>query len=234
MPHLGRNNRYDEPTRLKEFFHTVNAKEWSDETILENLNKIYIALNKLIQSDVEYYDARRKKQRGLSTFTRGGAFIFGTAGILAPLLQSANPALFNNFAAYGYPLLAIAGAFLVWNRLFGATGGHIRYVIAQFDLGLLITGFRLDWSEWLAHNTRLPPEKDQINKAFKLFHNFSDQAYQIVQEETKVWGKTISDVLEEYANSIGVKNISEEKTAYQAKSNNPANEKRRPGEKSND
>ena len=234
MQLFGRNKRYDEPARLKSFFDTVSVKEWSDEIILENLNKIFIALNNLIQSDVEYYDTRRKTQRQLSTFTRGGAFIFGTVGILAPLLQSANPELFKNFAAYGYPLLAIAAAFLVWNRLFGATGGHIRYVIAQFDLGRLVTGFRLDWSEWLAKNNSLPPDKINIDEAFKLFHNVSNQAYQIVQEETKVWGKTISGALEEYANSIGVKNISEKKTADQAKSNNPADAKRRPGEKSDE
>jgi hypothetical protein len=201
---FARNKRYAEPIRLKRFLATVNENECTDAKLLESLNKIYVALNDLIQSDVEYYDDQRHKQRRLSTITRGGALFFGTVGVLAPLLQNANPELFKNCAAYGYLSLAVAAAFLMWNRLFGATGGHIRYVMAQFDLGRLMTEFRLDWSHWLAENKGLTPDHNKIDKAFAIFQKVSNKAYQIVQEETKIWGKSMSDALAEYERAIGV------------------------------
>ena len=215
-----RDKRFDEPTRLRHFLAAINKEEWADENLLESLNKIFDALNALIQSDVEYYDKRRTKHRRLSNFTRGGALIFGTAGFLAPLLQNAYPEC-QKLATVGYIFLAIAAAFLAWNYLFGATGGHIRYVMAQLDLGRLITEFRLEWTEWLAKNRGNTPNDEQVKEAFKKFKNFSNRAYQIVQQETKVWGKSTLDALDDYQKSIDVNNGSEKKSTAPGNLNHP-------------
>ncbi len=216
-----RDKRYVEPTKLKNFFDTIKVEEWTDENLLESLNKIFAALNDLIESDVEYYDNQRNKQRRLSVITRTGAFIFGTLGLLAPLLQNAHPGLFKNYSDYGYLSLAVAAAFLVLNRLFGATGGHIRYVMAQFDLGRLLTRFRLDWSQWLVKNRGSKLEQMQVDEAFDLFKKVSNKAYQIVQDETKEWGQAISDALADYEKSIGVNNGSGERPAAPGNLTNP-------------
>jgi hypothetical protein len=219
---LVRKISYAEPTRLKKFFDAVNANAWTDENLLASLKAIFVALNELIQSDVEYYDNRRGQQRRLSTITRGGVIVFGTAGLLAPLLQNINPE-FKNCVAYGYFSLGIAAAFLAGNRLFGATGGHIRYVMAQLDLGRLMTRFGLEWSQWLAKNRGLPPEEINIDEAFDLFKKVADNAYQIVQEETRVWGKSVSDALAEYEKSIGANKGSKDKPSGQAHRNHSTN-----------
>ncbi len=62
-------------------------------------------------------------------------------------------------------LLTVAPAVLLCNRLFGATGGHIRYVQVQIGLGRLMTEFRLDWRQWPAKNSDSPPEKISIDEA---------------------------------------------------------------------
>jgi hypothetical protein len=223
-----RDKRFDEPARLRHFLAVFSKIEWTDENLVESLNKIFFALNDLIQSDVEYYNKQRYKHRRLSNFTRGGALIFGTIGILAPLLHNLPPELkpdfINNSSAYalGYLSMAIAAAFLTLNRLFGATGGHVRYVMAQLALGRLMTDFRLEWSKWMATNRRDPKvtEPQELEKAFKLFKNVSKDAYQIVQDETKIWSKTITDALEEFEYSIAGSHSHKEGKGTETKPNN--------------
>ena len=231
---FARKIRYAEPTRLKKFFDAVKANAWTDENLLASLNTIFVALNDLIQSDVEYYDKRRHQQRRLSTITRAGVLVFGTVGLLAPLLQNINPEL-KNCVAYGYFSLGIAASFLAWNRLFGATGGHIRYVTAQLDLGRLMTWFGLEWNQWLAQKRGLPPEEIKIDEAFDLFKKVANNAYQIVQEETRVWGKSVSDALAEYEKTIGANKGSKDNYPDQAHRDHSTTGNTRPaGEKFHD
>lgn len=199
---FSKNKRHTEPARLKKFLSAVHGGDWTDEKLVESLNNIFFALNELIQSDIEYYDCRRHTQRWLSISTRVGAFVFGTFGIVAPLLHNATQEL-KNYADYGYLSLAAATACLVFNHLFEATGGHIRYIMVQFDLGRLMVDFQLEWSQWLAKNHGAPPGGDQVEEAFALFRRVSNEAYQIIQAETKVWGKTVSDALAEYEKLLG-------------------------------
>jgi len=194
--------RNEHPVRLEVFLRALRSVSWASEARLTSLNDIFIALNELIHHEVVFYYNARKRQRLWSVFTRGVAFALGTAGILAPLLAAADPPQFKEFGSYGYSLIAAAAATLVVNRLFGATGGHVRYVEAQFALEQLMTTLRLDWQHWLAKNTSIPADQLQVAEAFALLKTFSDASYKVITEETKIWGQGISSALEEYAKSL--------------------------------
>lgn len=188
--------RVEDPERLRLFLQHLENADWRGSSTA-SLESAFKALNDLIYHEVLFYYRARKKQRGFSIVTRGLAVLLGTCGVMVPLLAAADPLLFKPVAPYGYPLLVASGAVLLINRMFGATGGHIRYVTAQLELERIITKFRLAWLEWLSRDTMVS-ERATNAEAFQLMNNFVDEAYRIIQEETNVWGKSVSEALQDF------------------------------------
>jgi hypothetical protein len=193
--------RVEDPERLRRFLNQLEHVDWrsSSATALE---KVFSALNDLIYHEVMFYYKARKKQRVFSISTRALSVLFGSIGVIIPLLAAADPILFKSMAPYGYPLLVAAAAMLAVNRMFGATGGHIRYVTAQLELERIITKFRLKWLEWLSRDTMTVENRATPTQAFALLNEFVDDAYRVIQEETIVWGKSVSEAIREYENRL--------------------------------
>lgn len=187
--------RFEDPDRLRRFLDELKSADWQNGQ-RDALTKTFTALNDLIHHEVQFYYRARKRQRLFSILTRGTAIALATIGVMIPLLAGADAQMFGAASPYGYPLLVAAGAVLAINRMFGATGGHIRYVTAQLELERIVTKFRLAWLAYLAgqSNDVVAPTAP---KAFKLMNDFVDQAYRVIQMETEVWGKSVSEALQE-------------------------------------
>lgn len=197
---FGRTLRVEDPERLSRFLDALGTNWQNDPK--DQFDRLFNAVNELAHHEILFYYRARKKQRRFSIVTRGLAILFGTAGVMAPLLAGANPDIFKGWSAYGYPLLALAAAMIVINRLFGATGGHIRYVTAQLELERVLTTFRLDWSEWRARYSSVPDTDKLYADGFAVLRSFCNALYKTIQEETNVWGKSVSEALQEYASTI--------------------------------
>jgi hypothetical protein len=176
--------RVEEPHRLEEFSKELGQITWgpANRTALKNTAD---ALVKLIYQEVLYYYRLRKNHRLNSAITRGLAIVCATLGALFPVLAGAGLNRAN--PAYGFAFLIVAGGAMAWNRVFGATGGHIRQVGAQLALEALLTKFRLDWQEILAQNLNDEFGGDSLTKAFGLLHKLVDDAYKVIREETAAW-----------------------------------------------
>jgi hypothetical protein len=190
----------NDPQRLKRFIAEMDKMRW-DTNPLPALEQLFKELNTLVYDDVLYYIRVRNKHRRMSAVTRLLALILGSAGLLTPLVVSANPAL-NSYAGWGYPLLAAAGAVLLANRLFGSTKGHIRYATAQLALEHLIVQFNLRWLAWRASIAGKSIVETDRHGVFSLFNEFIDAAYKIVQEETTVWGTALMQDLESVSKQL--------------------------------
>ena len=202
MSWLERKPRTEDPKRLEHFLDVLKSVDWQNEPATA-LGTTFDAINSLVHHEVQFYYRARKKQRRLSQWTRGLAVLLGSLGAILPLLSGANPGDFDHLAGYGYPLLVAAGACLAVNRLFGATGGHIRYVTAQLELERSMTMFRLEWARWQAACSQcVELSEEEIDQAFGIFSRFVSGAYEIIQEETNVWGKSVSEALNEYSTRI--------------------------------
>lgn len=200
MAWFGR-RRAEDPERLKRFLDVIASADWQNQP-REAIRALFGALNDLAYHEILFYYRARKKQRRLSQLTRALMVLFGTVGVLVPLLAAADADHFKGWAAYGYPLIAVAAACHVVNRLFGATGGHIRYVTAQLELEKLLTMFRIDCSAWYARNRSDISNSDAIETIFPIFRTFAEAIYKVLQEETNVWGKSVSEALQEYADKL--------------------------------
>ncbi|WP_273825588.1 SLATT domain-containing protein [Pseudomonas asplenii] len=200
MHQLRKKRDTDNPKRLRSFLENMKNKQ-SDFRDLQALNTLFEELCTLIHDDVLYYERIRAKHRRISTATRLTAFVFGTLGVLAPLLSSvvSKP---DNLAACGYPLFAIAGSALLFNRMFGATKGHVRYVTAHLALQNLITLFYIDWSSWKSQHPQGVLSDEDITSAFALFKKFVGDAGKLVQDETIAWGQAVMEDMESAANQL--------------------------------
>lgn len=193
--------RVEDPDRLRRFMEELSNVDWQSQHG-SALNRTFSALNDLVHHEVQFYYHARKRQRLFSILTRGTAIVLATVGVMIPLLAGADPKLFGPIAPYGYPLLVAAGAALAINRMFGATGGHIRYVTAQLELERIITKFRLSWLQYLSSQSNDLAAPSRTTDAFGILNSFVDQAYAVIQEETVVWGKSVSEALHEHQSRL--------------------------------
>lgn len=189
--------RIEDPDRLRRFLEAVSALNWNGDSS-DALKSTFAALDSLVLDEIIFYYRARKKQRFFSVSTRGLALALLTAGVGAPLLVGADPGTFKWLQPYGYSLLAAAGAVLMANRMFGATGGHIRYVTAQLELERLLTKYRLSWFELLAQKSPMPFKSIDSDKAFILMNNFVDAVFAVIQQETILWGKSVQERLDQF------------------------------------
>lgn len=194
MPCFICNKKRPDPQRLRTFLDQLKRNDGAPDERTA-VNRLFQELTTLVYDDVLYYTKVRNKHRLVSTITRTLAWLLGTIGLLIPLITSAMPSL-QPYAGWGYPFLAGAGGMLLLNRLFGSTKGHVRYVTAQLALEHLITIYNLRWLSWLANTPQKELSAEKRATAFKLFTEFVEAAYKIVQDETTVWGIAVMQDLE--------------------------------------
>jgi hypothetical protein len=190
----------EDPERLRDFQRATANLNWTGDHGVA-LNRLFQAVNDLIQAEIVYYYRQRKRRRSYSTISRAIAILAGTAGVLLPLIAVAAPTVVNG--SFGYPFLVLSGAALAVNRLFDSSSGHIRFVTAQLDLERELTKFRIDWEHLKSRIEGGQWLKRQSDEAFSLLRHFTDAAYLILTNETNDWGSVLVEAIKEYAQQVG-------------------------------
>ncbi|MFJ7313813.1 SLATT domain-containing protein [Pseudomonas sp. NPDC098747] len=194
-------NNPQKPDLFKAFldaFKSINEAKQDKGSI----KRIFEEMSTLVHGSFDYYASSGKKHSLRATITRWIAIVFGTLGVLAPLLGGINECL-KGLTGWGYPALAIAGAAMLADRTFGYTRGHIRYVIARMELKHLITDFQVQWSLWLASNPQEDLQPSQLAEVETLLQKFINRAHEIVMAETAAWGVAVVEDMQELKNLAG-------------------------------
>jgi hypothetical protein len=192
-----RRKRVEDPARLTTFFGVVSKLGWDDGKVSASLDDLSKAVVELFQAEVTYYYRTRQARRLASTTFRWASFLFGTAGLACPLLETAVPS-WSGISRFGYVLLAIAAASLAGNELFGGTRGHIRTVTAQYELERLLNRFVIDWTEWRCANAAT----NDWSGAFAILRKLSEGVYATLLGETTEWATAISEAEKAYRAGI--------------------------------
>jgi hypothetical protein len=182
--------KVEDPARIKELLATVQGLQWTSANPGDTLQALANALTKMVDAEIEYYYLTRGRRRRASKVFRAFAFLFGTVGLLCPLLEAAAPIGAAGYAKTGYIFLALAAACIAGNELFGGTRGHIRSVATQYKLEGLLTAFILEWSRW-QHDAALRGDPVDVEPAFAALKLLSQGVHQAIQSETQEWGLTI-------------------------------------------
>lgn len=183
----------EDPKRIKEYLESVQSLDWADSALA--FDTLFDNSVKLIRFEIEYYYKIRKSKKSLSGLLLFGALLFGSLGVFAPLAEMAG---LYEIGSYGYLLLAVAGAFLTANNLFGGTSGHIRYVTTQLGLERRVGVGTIKWNE-LKKTYQSSTDKSGIEQEmFKFLVEFMDDCYSLVSEETSEWDHALKTALADY------------------------------------
>ena len=142
--------RPEDPRRIRAFRSAIENLGWDAENMLSSQSTLFNAVDDLAQSEVKYYYRRRGTRAWISGVSRCFAWIFGTAGLILPLLAGTGEPALKELGNFGYGFLAAAASCLAANSLFGGTDGHIRFVTTQLELERLIIASRVEWCKYLA------------------------------------------------------------------------------------
>ncbi|MBD8546844.1 SLATT domain-containing protein [Sphingomonas sp. CFBP 8760] len=187
----------EDPARLTDYFKALQTLTWAKEDTASSLDQLATATTTLFQAEVTYYYRTRTARRRTASLFRWSAFLFGTAGLACPLLETAVPT-WTGVSRLGYILLAAAAASLAGNELFGGTKGHIRTVTAQYTLERLLNAFVVDWSEWRS----TVEQTGDFSGGFTILRRLSNGVYSTLLDETKEWGTVLSEAEGAYRVSV--------------------------------
>lgn len=202
VPDWFKHFRSEDPRRIHAFRARLEGLAWDKQSTVGSLSTLFAAVDDLAEAEVRYYYRRRGTRAWISGVTRTGAWLFGTVGLLLPLLAGTAAPMFRDWGQYGYAFLAAAASCLAANSLFGGTEGHIRFVSTQLELERLITEFRIRWCKYLAgsHET-----DDDLAEGFAIVLAYADALHKSTIAETGRWGETILAELAKFQERIEAK-----------------------------
>jgi SMODS and SLOG-associating 2TM effector domain 2 len=195
------NRSRNKKTWVEEFVVKTADLSWAADARRESLDRLFGATEDLAIAEIRYYHERRATWRWASGIVRLLAWAFGSLGIALPLWASARAQGGAAFAAWGYVMLAIAGAFVAANALFGGTAGHTRYWNAQLALERLVMLQRIQWQR-LRSQASGSLSDAQLAEAFGLIQGFGTSVYAVIAEESTLWASTITEAVEKYATTV--------------------------------
>ncbi|MBD8548282.1 SLATT domain-containing protein [Sphingomonas sp. CFBP 8760] len=217
---------------MRTFLARLGDLSWSGPDVTASLDALFGALTELFEAEVVYYYARRVAQRRWALACRICAFAAATAGIVCPLLASADPS-WAYLGRYGYVLLALGAAGFAANELFGGSNGHIRSVTTQYHLERLLTHLSIDWQSWRARSLRTAnrpearrrmrpwravvpqmtgPPPDLADEGFAILRAFTVECYGLISNETGEWGTALREAEAAYRQKLGEKHAAAQRS----------------------
>ncbi len=178
--------------RISKYLNTISEINWNSETA-DGWKVIFTQSTDLVKGEIDYYYKSRKRNKRLSFWLRLFALIFGTAGLLAPLLEAVGQ---KGVAPFGFLALAVSAAFFAANTLFGGTSGHTRYVVTQLNLERTLTLMVIEWNQLVSSNKASNEQKADFIK------EKMSEVYSIILEETDVWGKALYQAVDAYEKKV--------------------------------
>ncbi len=188
---------------MRAFREQTAGLTWEPAALAASLGVLFGAVDDLAEKEARYYYRRRGTRAWLSGVTRTCAWLFGSMGLLLPLLASTDGALFRAWGPYGYAFLALAASALAANALFGGSEGHVRFVATQLELEKLITASRIAWCEHLAglnnSGNMTPEEREQ---GFALILGYATKLHETAISETGRWGEALIAELAQFRDNM--------------------------------
>lgn len=185
--------RVEDPIRIKLLSDAISSLSWTPKDMRESLLEVFNQLSILTHAELRYYYARRKAAGRRAVIFRIVAWTLGSAGLLLPLLQPLIQPPLPNLLAWGYLSIAVAGSFVVADKVFSGTEGHSRYVGTQLDLERQYTQFALEWQASMVLYDVQPSAKGAV-ELLALALKYADSFHKALASETSDWKATMTRI----------------------------------------
>lgn len=176
----------------------------------EGLQALAADLEKRAVEAANWYLRNKIWPRRLSRLLRFLAILFGVLGGLAPLVAgttlfgegSEGKPWLSSANQWGYILIALAAASLVFDRYFGFSSSWMRYMTAQMALQRALEKFQLSWGLWRIRASSNSLDDDQQAAAISLLTAFQEQVGDLVDQEFQAWISQFKEQLAELQATI--------------------------------
>ena len=143
---------------------------------------------KTAREAIDWYWAKKRAKRIPSMTLRVIAILGLAFGGLAPLIAG----LFEDneqWPFWGYIALAIAGAAITLEKLFGFSTGWMRYVDTATTLETELLRFRMDWQELLHERCGKPIACKQAGPFVSRVGELLERVRKEISDETQIWAE---------------------------------------------
>jgi hypothetical protein len=195
MPESRPHRRVEDPARIVNLTERLAALSWKAQEQRESLRVLFECLADLTQAEIRYYYDRRVSSRRLSRICRVIAWLFGTAGVMVPVVAPAWPGAPANLLSLGYIAFALAGSALVADTAFAGSVAHQRYTKTQLALEQLYTVFAIEWQAFVA-SVDVAPSQERVSAAIGRAVTYCGALHEVLGTETTEWRITMDKARE--------------------------------------
>lgn len=172
---------------------------------------------------IDWYDAKAAERAAVAKRIRFMSLLLFALGTLAPILLTFlikiaavgktpnTPSSWLDMIAalplaeIGYVLLAIAGALVVFDQFFDASGSWIRFRQSQARLEVLLADFRFSWAQAMAQAQGSVIGKEPLPPFTSILRDFVIKVEWLAEDETKQWAKRFSQMIDTFDRNPNLK-----------------------------
>lgn len=158
----------------------VAPADWHDPEIA--LQVLHRHAEAKALAGIDWYLRERRSKRRAARALRATAIVLAAAGVLQPL--ATGPA--TGRIQWGYLLLGLAAAAVVFDRYFGLSRAWMRCVLAAQRLQRRLEQFQDDWIAACASEL-IGNGRPSVSDRLMLLRSFSGDVTEIVRQETAEW-----------------------------------------------
>jgi SMODS and SLOG-associating 2TM effector domain 2 len=158
--------------------------KWDKNEPNESLEEAYEWAIEHARSQIAWYQESRRPKKLGSQWFRGLAIALAAIGGLFPLVDAATQGSEMALGQWGYVVIALAAALVLYDRFFGLSSGWMRYMLTELSLQRTLREFQYDWNILVAQQTS--PQNDPLPLLRRL-KDFSLQVETLIKQETDAW-----------------------------------------------
>lgn len=177
--------------REKKNIESESDLAWNDlkdKTIDESLSIIYSRINKKSREMCSWYWRSIKSKKRSSLIARSFAVFFLIIGTVLPILSAVLETAEAKLALtqLGLAMLVIAGLLTAVDKIFGWSGGWMRYIQTVTSMENLIKVYQMEWDKYIISTTK-PLEKEDVISLLNLSSGLMNELIKLLSEETNKW-----------------------------------------------
>ncbi len=179
------------------------------------LRRLFGAAVAHAEDRINWYSQKAGNRAKVAKRIRWLSLVLFAIGTLAPIVLTlvikAAPILGTEALARiplteaGYLLLAAAGALVIFDQFFDASGSWMRFRQSEARLEVLLAELRFGWAELMTRRAATVLDREQAVEFVALLRTFVIKVEMLAEEETKEWARRFNERIDAFDRNPNLK-----------------------------